>query len=81
MRPGQPSTAAMVGKGLEARALVHEFQLTRIDRVHAQSDAERIENALARAVVDGNVGRPIGHDPFVVQAHGRFPKGANGPNV
>ncbi len=57
------------GKRLEAGALVDEFELPRIERIHPEPDAERIENAVARAVAHGDVGGPIGHDPFVVERH------------
>ena len=57
------------GEGLEAGALVHEFELTRINRIHSKPDPERIDDALALAVAHWNIGRPMGHDPFVVQRH------------
>src|SRR5262249_13405106 len=52
-------------------ALVDELQRAGIDGVHTDTDAERIDDAVARAVAHGDVGRPIGHDAFVVQGHGR----------
>src|SRR6516164_7478850 len=55
------------GKCREPGALVHEFELARIERVHADADAERIENALALPVAHADVARPVGHDPFVIE--------------
>src|SRR6516165_3453981 len=55
------------GKRLEPSALVHELELARIERVHADADAERIEDALALTVAHANVAGPVGHDPFVIE--------------
>src|SRR5262249_10211869 len=55
------------GKGGEPGALVHEFELARIERVHADADAERIEGALALTVAHADVARPVGHDPCVIE--------------
>src|SRR5262249_50706529 len=55
------------GKGLEPGALVHEFELARIERVHADADTERIEDALAPTVAHAHVARPESHDPFVIE--------------
>src|SRR6516164_1821833 len=55
------------GKCREPSALVHEFELARIERVHADADAERVENALALTVAHANVAGPVGHDPFVIE--------------
>src|SRR5215813_7622791 len=61
MRPGQHHGHG--GKGREPGAFVHEFELTRIERVHADPDAQRVEDALALAVTHADIGRPVGHDP------------------
>src|SRR5439155_20657705 len=57
------------GKRAEAGALVDEFELAGIERLHAEPDAERIEDAVALAVAHGDVGRPMGHNPFIVERH------------
>src|SRR6266436_2195516 len=54
-------------KGFEPCALIDEFELAWIERVHAHSDAERIEDALAFPVAHTDVDRPIGHDPLIVE--------------
>ena len=54
-------------KRLKSRALVHEFELARIERVHADANAERVDDALALPVAHLDVGRPIGHDLFVIE--------------
>ena len=67
IRPGPAEHHRHGGKGFEPGALVDEFELARIERVHADADAERVEDALALAVAHADVGGPVGHDPFVVQ--------------
>src|SRR5262249_62006361 len=64
-RPAQPHRHG--GKGREPSALVHEFELALIERVHAHADAERIEDALALTVAHADVAWPVGHDPFVIE--------------
>src|SRR5262249_60367780 len=55
------------GKGREPGALVHEFELALIERVHAHADAERIEDALALTRAHADVAWTVGHDPFVIE--------------
>src|SRR5260370_18555873 len=54
-------------KGFEPCALIDEFELAWIERVHAHSDAERIEDALAFPVAHTDVDRTIGHVPLIVE--------------
>jgi hypothetical protein len=59
----------LTGGGEDGPQALAVRELPGIERVHAEPDAERIENAVARAIARRDVARPVGHDLFVSKRH------------